>query len=95
MWTYTWSVTASNRANVGIPDIAARSPPRQIHAEFHVESVVDSWKAMEQIQRDGLARSIGISNFSTKSLQSILDTCTVSVGHASCRMYNILHTCPP
>jgi diketogulonate reductase-like aldo/keto reductase len=32
---------------------------------------------MEQIQRDGLAKSIGVSNFSTKSLQTILDVCEV------------------
>jgi aryl-alcohol dehydrogenase-like predicted oxidoreductase len=49
---------------------------------------------MEQIQRDGLARSIGISNFSTKSLQVILNTCTVSapdMQHVHC----ILDSYPP
>ena len=36
------------------------------------------WRQMEQIKRDGLARSIGVSNFSSKALKTILDNCEVS-----------------
>lgn len=34
---------------------------------------VDSWKAFEKLQGDGLIRSIGVSNFLEKHLQELLD----------------------
>ncbi len=34
---------------------------------------------MEDLQREGLTRSIGVSNFSSKNLQAVLDSCTVSL----------------
>lgn len=35
------------------------------------------WKGMERLYEKGLTRAIGISNFSTKKVQRILDSCTV------------------
>ncbi|RRT66666.1 hypothetical protein B296_00022994 [Ensete ventricosum] len=35
------------------------------------------WKAMEECQRLGLARSIGVSNFSTKKLETLLSTANI------------------
>lgn len=38
---------------------------------------VDTWKIFEELQREGLVRSIGVSNFLTEHIQDILDACTV------------------
>lgn len=38
---------------------------------------IESWKAMEELYKDGKIRSIGVSNFSPKDLQSILDSCEI------------------
>ena len=35
-------------------------------------SIYDTWQAMEQIQQDGLAREIGVSNFGTSQLRDML-----------------------
>jgi alcohol dehydrogenase (NADP+) len=40
-------------------------------------SVRETWEAMEGLVRDGLVRSIGVSNFSAKKLGDILSYCTV------------------
>lgn len=36
-------------------------------------SLIDQWKVMEQIKKDGLAKSIGVSNFREEDLQAIQD----------------------
>ena len=35
-------------------------------------SIYDTWRAMEQIQQDGLSREIGVSNFGTSQLRDML-----------------------
>ena len=40
--------------------------------------LTDTWHAMEQLVRDGLARSIGVSNFSRKHIEEILVTATIA-----------------
>ena len=50
---------------------------KQIHADVLVPSITAAWRDMEQLQRDGLARSIGVANFSTAALQAIVDQCEV------------------
>ncbi|KAF8921097.1 NADP-dependent oxidoreductase domain-containing protein [Mucidula mucida] len=35
------------------------------------------WKQMEDIKKDGLAKSIGVSNFRAEDLQAVLDNCTI------------------
>uniref|UniRef100_A0A1Q3FNX6 Putative aldo-keto reductase n=1 Tax=Culex tarsalis TaxID=7177 RepID=A0A1Q3FNX6_CULTA len=35
------------------------------------------WKAMEEVQRAGLARNIGLSNFNQRQIQRILDNCQI------------------
>lgn len=38
---------------------------------------IESWKAMEVLYKEGKIRSIGVSNFSPKDLQAILDNCDI------------------
>jgi diketogulonate reductase-like aldo/keto reductase len=38
---------------------------------------IDSWKAMEQLYKDGKVRAIGVSNFSVKDIQALIDHCEI------------------
>jgi diketogulonate reductase-like aldo/keto reductase len=38
---------------------------------------VETWKALEQLHRDGVARAIGVSNFEPEHLQRLFDECDV------------------
>ena len=58
------------------------------------------WKELEQLQRDGLTKNIGISNFNADNLQSILEIAEIvpavhQVGHfAQLRFYLWLNESP-
>lgn len=47
--------------------------------EFEPSDVdyIDTWKAMEEVARKGLAKSIGISNFSKAQIERLLKTATI------------------
>lgn len=49
-------------------------------------SLIDQWKVMEQIKKDGLAKSIGVSNFREEDLQAIQDKWEIppAVNQVSC-----------
>lgn len=54
------------------------------------------WEGMEECQRLGLAKSIGVSNFSCKKLETVLSLATIppSVNQVSCiciYMYACVH----
>ncbi|WRT69443.1 uncharacterized protein IL334_006429 [Kwoniella shivajii] len=49
-----------------------------LHADILVGSVTEAWKQMETLKERGLARSIGVSNFSTESLEKILKICKIT-----------------
>jgi len=38
---------------------------------------IESWKAMEVLYKEGKIRSIGVSNFSPKDIQAIIDNCDI------------------
>lgn len=38
---------------------------------------LDTWKGMEECQRKGLSKSIGVSNFNTQQLKRVLENCTI------------------
>ncbi|KAL6178284.1 hypothetical protein ACLB2K_049803 [Fragaria x ananassa] len=42
-----------------------------------LKSTLQTWKAMEECSRMGLAKSIGVSNYGTKKLSQILDNATI------------------
>ena len=41
------------------------------------EGNIESWKAMEKLYKDGKIRAIGVSNFSEKDIQALLDSCDI------------------
>jgi diketogulonate reductase-like aldo/keto reductase len=41
------------------------------------DKYVETWRALEQIQRDGLARAIGVSNFTSEHLRRLAERCAV------------------
>ncbi|WVQ79459.1 hypothetical protein IAT38_001558 [Cryptococcus sp. DSM 104549] len=67
-----------------------------IHADFLVGSIPGAWKQMEQLKKDGLTRSIGVSNFSTKSLEELLASCEIppAVNQIELHPYAIAHYLP-
>ncbi len=44
---------------------------------YYGGDVVPTWEAMEDFVREGMVRSIGVSNFEPHHLQPILDTCEI------------------
>jgi len=52
---------------------------------------IDSWKAFEKLYKEGKIRSIGVSNFSPKDIQALLDACELTP-HANQISYWIGHT---
>ncbi|KAI0709225.1 Aldo/keto reductase [Earliella scabrosa] len=50
-----------------------------IHMPIHHEGKIKSvWKEFEALQKEGLAKSIGVSNFRVKDLEELLDSATVT-----------------
>ena len=43
----------------------------------YTEGNIKAWKALEEMYKSGRAKAIGVSNFSVKDIQAILDNCTV------------------
>ncbi|OAX38932.1 Aldo/keto reductase [Rhizopogon vinicolor AM-OR11-026] len=56
-------------------------------ANDHVGKLKEVWKGMEEAQKAGLTKSIGVSNFTADHLNDILEIATVppAVNQASCR----------
>lgn len=43
-----------------------------VHAPIDIDNRFDQWKALEQLQEDGLTRALGIVNISLIQLMTIL-----------------------
>ena len=52
-------------------------------------SLLDTWKAMEQLVKSGKVKSIGVSNFSIRNLSLILENCSIppAVNQVECHPY--------
>jgi alcohol dehydrogenase (NADP+) len=52
-------------------------------------SLIDTWKAMEQLVKAGKVKSIGVSNFSINKLKTILENCSIppAVNQVECHPY--------
>ncbi|KAF8707064.1 hypothetical protein AX14_013704 [Amanita brunnescens Koide BX004] len=48
-----------------------------VHFPDAVKSIESGWKEFEKIKKDGLARSIGVSNFNLEQLQSLIKTAQI------------------
>lgn len=51
--------------------------PDGIRAIFSEVDYLDTWKAFEAIQKKGLAKSIGVSNFNKRQLERLLQNSSV------------------
>lgn len=49
----------------------------QLHSDAITTDPVAAWKELEKIKKEGKARSIGVSNFTTKALEAVLGSCEV------------------
>ncbi|EKD31426.1 MAG: hypothetical protein ACD_77C00333G0002 [uncultured bacterium] len=56
--------------------IHAPWPWSDMSGDYTAENI-QSWKAFEKLYKDGRVRAIGVSNFSPKDIQAILDTCEI------------------
>ena len=45
--------------------------------QFSDVDYVETWKAMEQLHDKGLAKNIGVSNFNSKQLTRVLESCKI------------------
>lgn len=53
-------------------DIGDSKDEKQTHVP-----IIDTWRAMEQLFKDGKARSIGVSNFTVPMLEDLLNKCEI------------------
>jgi diketogulonate reductase-like aldo/keto reductase len=58
---------------------------------------VDTWKAMEECVKQGLTKSIGLSNFNSQQIQRVLDIATIKpvvnqVPVPNCGHHNCIRT---
>jgi diketogulonate reductase-like aldo/keto reductase len=54
---------------------------------------VDTWKAMEECVKQGLTKSIGLSNFNSEQIQRVLDAATIKPVVNQVLVLNSDHKC--
>jgi len=70
------SLAALGQDYVDLYLIHAPWPWSDPHSDY-TEGNIEAWKALEEIYKSGHARAIGVSNFSVKDIQALLDSGTV------------------
>lgn len=68
-------------------DLFPRNPDGT--AAYSDVDYLDTWKAMEELQKKGLTRSVGVSNFNKKQLERLLSKCTIPPVTNQVNMKNI------
>lgn len=66
-----WPVALKNEVGLGFPDGADK------FLSLDEVPLTETWKGMEQANQEGLAKHIGVSNFSKKKIQDLVKACTI------------------
>lgn len=68
-------------------DLTPKGPDGKVL--FSSVDILDTWRAMEQLVRQGLVRSIGVSNFNAAQLRRLMDNCEIKpvVNQVECHPY--------
>ncbi|XP_057668948.1 aldo-keto reductase family 1 member B1-like [Diorhabda carinulata] len=54
-----------------------KRPDHDVLCVFSDVDYIDTWKAMEEVAKKGLAKSIGVSNFNKRQLERVLENATI------------------
>lgn len=54
-----------------------KRPDDPVLSIFSNVDYIDTWKAMEVVAKKGLTKSIGVSNFSKRQLERVLESATI------------------
>ena len=65
--------------NASVAALGTRADLYLIHWPVNPDQRIEYWLALEEAQRLGLARSIGVSNFGVAHLQQLIDSPRTSV----------------
>ena len=65
------------------PCVFARGPdrfPRDTNGKMILGTTtyIDTWRAMENVFRTGKVRAIGVSNFSKREIENLINECSVA-----------------
>lgn len=66
-WPFSWEFKGYDFENL--------KPTKNMHVTN--VPVIDTWREMEKLVKDGKARSIGVSNFTIPMLEDLLSKCTI------------------
>jgi aldehyde reductase len=78
LWLMHWPlafIPASNRAGDGNTQ-AAKDQNGKVMLD-DTTTILETWKAMEEMHKDGKARAIGVSNFTLPQLEQLLSVCEI------------------
>ncbi|CAH1175845.1 unnamed protein product [Phaedon cochleariae] len=66
-----------------------KRPDHDVLSEFSNVDYIDTWKELERLQKLGLTRSIGVSNFNKRQIERIIDNGTIvpATNQVECHPY--------
>jgi len=82
-WVTDGYATMLQHVKDSVEKLGTRADLYLIHAPFNKEQRIDYWRALEEAQRLGLVRSIGVSNYGVKHLEELLDSPLTTVAPAA------------
>ena len=78
-WVEDGFAAVLDAVNASVAALGTRADLYLIHWPVNPEQRIEYWLALEEAQRLGLARSIGVSNFGVAHLQQLIDSPRTSV----------------